>query len=96
MQWKLIHIYFLICRFTTSINKRLVSEAQMQSSKLDIEASMKNLQDHLVSTILRYLEEFEYFVKFINFGRIYRITYISCKKKFGMKKSFIPKLFESQ
>lgn len=99
MQWKLIHIYFLICRFTTSINKRLVSEAQMQSSKLDIEASMKNLQDHLVSTILRYLEEFGYFVKFINLGprgRIYRITYISCKKKFGIKNSFILKLFVSQ
>ncbi|KAM7355650.1 wee Augmin [Cochliomyia hominivorax] len=37
----------LLEKFTTSINKRLVSEAQMQSSKLDIEASMKNLQDHL-------------------------------------------------
>lgn len=35
-------------RFTTAINKRLVSEAQMQSSILDIESTMKSLQDHLV------------------------------------------------
>ncbi|KAI8118264.1 Augmin complex subunit wac [Lucilia cuprina] len=43
---KLKCIFFLF-RFTTSINKRLVSEAQMQSSVQDIESSMKKLQEHL-------------------------------------------------
>ncbi|KNC24429.1 hypothetical protein FF38_04261 [Lucilia cuprina] len=37
----------LLEKFTTSINKRLVSEAQMQSSVQDIESSMKKLQEHL-------------------------------------------------
>ncbi|XP_073842573.1 wee Augmin isoform X1 [Musca autumnalis] len=37
----------LLEKFTTSINKRLVSEAQMQTAKMDIEANMKSLQDRL-------------------------------------------------
>ncbi|XP_013099715.1 augmin complex subunit wac [Stomoxys calcitrans] len=37
----------LLEKFTTSINKRLVSEAQMQTSVMDIESNMKSLQDRL-------------------------------------------------
>ncbi|XP_061402620.1 augmin complex subunit wac [Musca vetustissima] len=37
----------LLEKFTTSINKRLVSEAQMQTAKMDIEANMQSLQDRL-------------------------------------------------
>ncbi|XP_075161874.1 wee Augmin [Haematobia irritans] len=37
----------LLEKFTTSINKRLVSEAQMQSSVMDVESNMESLQDRL-------------------------------------------------
>ncbi|XP_005182860.1 augmin complex subunit wac [Musca domestica] len=37
----------LLEKFTTSISKRLVSEAQMQTTTMDIEANMKSLQDRL-------------------------------------------------